>query len=287
DHELLDVHVVVRVLAPVQNVHEGHRQIPGGDAPYVTIQGQPHRRGRRLGHGQRHAQNGVGAQAALVGGAVQLNHEPVDLHLLQGVHAHQLRGDLALHVLHGLLHAPTQVAALVAVPQLHRLKGARGRARRHRSPADAAVHEVHFHLHGGIAPRVQDLPGVDGFNDGHAALPSACWMMSAKPTGSRLAPPTKAPSISGWAIKGPMLSGLTLPPYKIRTAAAAAPDTTSATVARISPMTRLASSGVACSPVPMAHTGSYAMTARAAASGDSPAKAARTCPVTTLSVRPA
>src|SRR5690606_9502463 len=98
------------------------------------------------------------------------------------------------------------------VPQLHRFKGARRRPRRHRGPADGAVHQVHFDFQGGIAARVQDLPGIDGFDDGHVPFPSACWMMSANPYGSRLAPPTKAPSISGWAIKGPTLSGLTLPP---------------------------------------------------------------------------
>ena len=52
-----------------------------------------------------------------------------------------------------------------------------------------------------------------------------------------------------------MLSGLTLPPYRIRISAApAAPE--SASRRRISPATRLASVPVAVCPVPIAHTGS-------------------------------
>src|SRR6185437_8816500 len=38
----------------------------------------------------------------------------------------------------------------------------------------------------------------------------------AKLTGSRLAPPTRNPSISGCVIRVFALSGLTLPPYRIR-----------------------------------------------------------------------
>ena len=40
--------------------------------------------------------------------------------------------------------------------------------------------------------------------------------MSANSSGSRLAPPTSAPSISGWAMNSRMLPGFTLPPYCTR-----------------------------------------------------------------------
>ena len=48
-------------------------------------------------------------------------------------------------------------------------------------------------------------------------LPPAAYLlvrptMSAKLRGSRLAPPTRAPSTSGWEMSSTMLSGLTLPP---------------------------------------------------------------------------
>src|SRR5258708_5637958 len=51
------------------------------------------------------------------------------------------------------------------------------------------------------------------------------FTIDANESGSRLAPPTSAPSISGCAIKPRMLSGFTLPPYRIRQdEAASAPN---------------------------------------------------------------
>jgi hypothetical protein len=47
-------------------------------------------------------------------------------------------------------------------------------------------------------------------------------MMAANETASKLAPPTSAPSISSYFIRAEMFSGLTLPPYKMRSASAAA-----------------------------------------------------------------
>ena len=60
------------------------------------------------GHGD--AEDGVGAQLALVLGAVQLEHDLVDLLLLNGVQAvlHQLRGDDVVHVVHRLCHGSTE-----------------------------------------------------------------------------------------------------------------------------------------------------------------------------------
>ena len=43
--------------------------------------------------------------------------------------------------------------------------------------------------------------------------------MEANETASRLAPPTREPSMSGCAMSDFTLSGLTLPPYRMRTAA--------------------------------------------------------------------
>src|SRR5262249_37088954 len=49
------------------------------------------------------------------------------------------------------------------------------------------------------------------------------FTMAAKDAGSRLAPPTSAPSMSSFFINAEILSGLTLPPYRMRIASAAAP----------------------------------------------------------------
>ncbi len=80
--------------------------------------------------------------------------------------------------------------------------------------------------------------------------------MATKLAGLRLAPPTRPPSISGAAMKPAKFSGVMLPPYRSRSYRAAAAPYRSATSARSSPITALATSGVAGRPVPIAHTGS-------------------------------
>ena len=95
DHELLHVDGVVGVRAAVDDVHHRGRQQPGADAAQVAKQRQAAVIGRGMGHGQRHAQDGVGAQVLLVLGAVQLDHPLVERDLVEGVHAAQLVGELA------------------------------------------------------------------------------------------------------------------------------------------------------------------------------------------------
>ena len=115
DHELLKVHVVVRVDAAVQHVHHRHGQGVAVCAAQVLVQRQVRARGRRTCHGKRRAQDGVGAQAALVGGAVCCDHRAVNSALVRGLHANKQPADLAVHVLDGVQDALAQVAVLVAV----------------------------------------------------------------------------------------------------------------------------------------------------------------------------
>ena len=63
-------------------------------------------------------------------------------------------------------------------------------------------------------PELGDAPAVeddqrDGGDGGHYPAAST---IAANSAGSRLAPPTRAPSMSGWAISSAALSGLTEPP---------------------------------------------------------------------------
>src|SRR5436190_1473652 len=80
----------------------------------------------------------------------------------------------------------------------------------------------------------------------------------ANSSASRLAPPTRAPSMSGCAMSSLALVGFTDPPYWIRTEAAASLPAARATVARIRLHTDWASSALAVRPVPMAQMGSLA-----------------------------
>ena len=157
DHELLQVDVVVGVLAAVQDVHHGHRQHVRVHPAQVAIQRQAQRIGGRPGDRQRGPQDGVGAEAALVGRAVGLDEQAVHLALVGGVDAHQDLGDLLVDVPHRLEHALAPVG-FAPVPQLDGLERAGGRPRRHRGPSPSSAQQLHLYLHGGIAARIEYLP---------------------------------------------------------------------------------------------------------------------------------
>ena len=167
NHELLNLHVVGGVRAAVEDVHHGDGQGLGVDAADIVIQAGAQGLSGGLGHGQGTAQDGVGAQAALVGSAVQLDHGLVDGHLVQGVHADQALSQLGVHVGHGLLHALAQVAVLVAVAQLAGLVHAGGSAGGHGGAAHGAVLQDNLHLDGGVAAGVDNFTAKDINNFKH------------------------------------------------------------------------------------------------------------------------
>src|SRR5580692_1085164 len=90
------------------------------------------------------------------------------------------------------------------------------------------------------------------------------------------APPTSAPSTSVSVKSSAAFSGLTDPPYRIRTASAACLSR-SPTSARMNAIASCACSGVATLPVPIAHIGSYAITTSASRSLGTFARSSRTC----------
>ena len=79
-------------------------------------------------------------------------------------------------------------------------------------------------------------------------------MIPKKSAAFKLAPPTSAPSIFGRANSSAALSGLTLPPYWMRTASPA--PCSYSTRSRMKACASWAICGVAVTPVPIAHTGS-------------------------------
>ena len=81
DHEFLEVDAVVRVLAAIDDVHHRDGQ-PVMALAEIAVQGQGPLLGGGVGHGHGDAEEGVGAEAALVVGAVQLDHAPVDAALV-------------------------------------------------------------------------------------------------------------------------------------------------------------------------------------------------------------
>ncbi len=176
DHELLDVDVRVGVGATVEDVHHRDREHVGVRAADVAVEGQVGRLGSGVGHGQRDAEDGVGAQVGLVVGAVELEHRVVDGALLGGLPARDLRADLLDDVVDSLEDALAAVAGLVAVTELDGLEDAGRRARRNSGAALAAVLKEDLYLDGGVAARVEDLACLDVVDVGHVGAFPEQWI---------------------------------------------------------------------------------------------------------------
>jgi hypothetical protein len=76
-----------------------------------------------MGHGHGNPQQGIGAEPALVLGAVEFDHAPVDATLIGDLHADHRLFQLALDMGHGLAHPLAEIAALVAIAQFQGLAG--------------------------------------------------------------------------------------------------------------------------------------------------------------------
>ena len=170
DHEFLEVDRIVGMHAAIDDVHHRHRQGPRRGAADIAIQRHVEGFGRRLGAGQRDAEDGVGAEPALVGRAVEIDHDLVDLDLLFDRHVGQRLEDLAVDGGDRLLHALAEIARLVAVAQFDCLMRAGGGARRHRRAAHRAVFQHHIDLNGGIAAAIENFAADDVDDGGHGSL---------------------------------------------------------------------------------------------------------------------
>ena len=164
NHELLEADGSVGVGAAVDDVHHGHGQSVGVAAADVLVQGQVEVVGCGLCHGERYAEDGVGAEVALGVGAVELEHFLVDGNLVQSAHAAESLGDGAVDIGRCLEHALAHVAALVAVAELEGLVDAGRCARGNGSTAACAGLEDYVDFNGGVAARVKDFATNDFFD---------------------------------------------------------------------------------------------------------------------------
>ncbi len=175
DHEFLQVQAVVGMRAAVDHVHHRHGQLHAAHAAQVAVQRQAGLFCGGAGHGHGDGQHGVGAQAALVVGAVQVDQRLVQEGLLGGVQAQHGLGDLGVDVLDGLEHALAQVAALVAVAQFDGFAAAGGGSGGHGRAAHHARFQQHVALDGGVAAAVQHF-AADDINDGTHGFPLGSLM---------------------------------------------------------------------------------------------------------------
>jgi hypothetical protein len=107
--------------AAVKDIEHRDGKKLGRDAPEVSVKGHFFGIGGRPGHGQADAKDGVCAEFAFVGSAIQSKHGPVDPGLVQGVQVPNGLGDVDVDVLDGFEDALAEIAALVAIPELEGL----------------------------------------------------------------------------------------------------------------------------------------------------------------------
>ena len=167
DHEFLEIDAIVGVRAAIDDVHHRHRQDRRPDPAHVAEQRQPARIGRRAGRGKTDPEDGIGAEAALVVAAVELDHQRVDLGLVLGFVADDGVGDLAIDRGDRLPDPLAAPALGIAVALLDRFMDPGRGARGHRRAALAAVLERDVDLDRRIAAAVEDLAGVDVDDRGH------------------------------------------------------------------------------------------------------------------------
>ena len=107
----------------VEGGHGHHDLLDAGQVGDVAVEGHVLVGRAGLAHGHGDAEDGVGAQAVLVVGAVQLEHEGIDLLLVDGVQAglDELWCDLGVDVGDGLVDALAVVDGLVLVAELEGL----------------------------------------------------------------------------------------------------------------------------------------------------------------------
>ena len=107
----------------VKGGHGHHDLLDAGQVGDVTVEGHVLVGGSGLAHGHGHAEDGVGAEVVLVLGAVEVEHDLVDLSLVDGVEvlADELGGDGLVDVLDGLEDALAVPFGLVLVAELEGL----------------------------------------------------------------------------------------------------------------------------------------------------------------------
>ena len=132
----------------------------------IPIQRQRALVGDRFRGRERDAKDCVGAERRLVVRAVERDERAVEHPLVGRVHSDDRVADLTVHVPDGCGDAFAAVAR-AAVAKFDGLVRAGARAAGDCRPAPGAGRQLDLSLDGRVAPRIQDFPSVDVFDDAH------------------------------------------------------------------------------------------------------------------------
>ncbi len=160
DHELLEVHAVVGVLAAVEDVHHRHREPHRSGPAQVGIERKFGGPRRRPGDRHRHAQDRIGPELALCGRAVQVDHQAVDFGLTCRVQPEQLGRNRLIDVGDRLEHSLAAVPLLVAVAEFQGFVFTGRSPGRHGGRRGDAVVQSDMHADRRIPARIEDFQGT-------------------------------------------------------------------------------------------------------------------------------
>ncbi len=127
------------------------------DAPEVGVERPPGARRRGLRDRKRDAEDGVGTEAPLVRGAIELDHETIDLGLAARIPADELAREDTIDVRDRLLDTLSLIALRLAVAELDGLVLSGRGARRNRGAPERAVVETNIDLDRGVGARIENL----------------------------------------------------------------------------------------------------------------------------------
>jgi len=131
-----------------------------------AVEGQLELVGGGLGRGERHPEDGVGAEVPLVGGAVTVDHPAVELTLIEALEADDQLADGPVDVGHSRADALSAVA-VAAIAQLDgfELPGRGPGGNDGTAPGPGC--EEDLHLDRRVPTRIQDLTAHDLFDGAH------------------------------------------------------------------------------------------------------------------------
>ena len=125
DHELLEVHVVIRMHTTIEDVHHGGRQGVGVHAAQIGVKGLADRTGSCTRSRQRASQDGVSTKLGLVVGAVGCPKCRINGALLGSLKTNDGLTTLTVCMGYGLQDAFAHVTILIAITHLDGLELAR------------------------------------------------------------------------------------------------------------------------------------------------------------------
>ena len=149
------------MLPAIDDVHHRHWQDMGIYAANIAIERKATCIRRRFRYRKADAQNGIRAQVRFIVGAIQINHDRIDIFLLLGVQFDQGFKNWPVNGLNRLKHALAHIFGHIAIALFNGfIRTCRG-ARRDCRTAETAVlqHDINFNRR--ISPAVEDLACVN------------------------------------------------------------------------------------------------------------------------------